>query len=257
MFNNKHLPQSEADGVTAGFPDEEPRGASAPAPRFSRLALCVTAVGALALGVVGTIAYGVWFNHDQQAYAEAMTNASQSLGMSATVNGVPVRQLAPLQPETPAVLASTSAADDTARVSADGSDQGRPQEEGRNQAVWSGQIAQAPASTLPPASLAVAGSAAPASSAAPSSASGFHPVRRANRWSDPSSPQSAASRTVKDTRPSLQERRSAAANARQTARQNAEPRSNLFARIGLFFRRVSYRQHGGANPQQQDIYSHP
>jgi hypothetical protein len=47
------------------------------------------------------------------------------------------------------------------------------------------------------------------------------------------------------------------ADAQQSARQNGRRQSTLFARMSQFFRRVSYRQRGSANPQQQDIYSHP
>ncbi|HEY2023979.1 MAG TPA: hypothetical protein VGH68_22995, partial [Paraburkholderia sp.] len=47
-----------------------------------------------------------------------------------------------------------------------------------------------------------------------------------------------------------QDRRAAPSNAKHKS-------SSLFARMGQFFRRVSYPQHGSGRQQQQDIYSHP
>lgn len=268
MFNNTHLPQSEVHGAQADSPAEDPRDASVLAPRFSRLALCVTAASALTLGVVGTLAYGVWFEHDQQAYADAIAGARQSLGMPAA-GGLPVDQVVSAQAEMSPVLANTSATG-AAHASPDSSDQSQQSqqlENGRNQAaVWSGQVARAPAAAITPAGLGDARLTPPAAStASASTAPSLHSTRRATGSSDSSEPQSATSRTVKETRTGQQERRAPAVNAqqsaqqsaRQSAKQNARHQSTLFARMGLFFRRVSYRQHGGANPQQQDIYSHP
>jgi len=265
MFNDNHLPQSEGNGAHAEPPAEGPRDASAYAPRVSRLALCVTAASALALGVVGTVAYGVWFNHDQQAYVEAIANARQSLGMRAGVSGLPASQVVSAEAATSTVPGSASTTDsERASSNSDPTHQVEQQEEGNKQAVWSGQVAPAWATANPPAGLAVARlaapgatSASPATSGAPASnAASLHSSRHATGSSDSTAPQSAASRSVKDTR-AQQERRIAAANARQSARQNARHPPNLFARMGQFFRRVSYRQHGGGNQQQQDLYSHP
>lgn len=263
MFNTSHLPQSEVDDAHTGSPARGPRDARALAPRFSRLALCVTAVSALTLGVMGTVAYGVWFNHDQQAYAEAIANARQSLGMPAT-------QIVSADAGTPIAM-STAPAAGLQHPSPDNPDPsqqiGQP-EEGSAQAVWSGQVAPALATANPSAGLAVAGLATttiPADSTATASNLPPHqPGRSATGSSGSSAPQSASSRTVKDSRPGQQERRLAAANGRlnarlnaqQSERQNARHPGNLFARMGEFFRRVSYRQHGGAN-QQPDLYSHP
>jgi hypothetical protein len=264
MFNDTHLPQSGVDGAQPNPPAEGPLDASVPAPRFSRLALCVTAASALTLGVVGTVAYGVWFEHDQQAYAEAMSSARQSLGMPAAANGLPVKKVVSTQAETP-MFANTSATG-AARASQDSSDpsqQSQQLENGSRQTVWSGQVVQAPgaagAAVIAPAGLGgdtqLATPAASTVSTSPAPA--FHSTRRAAGSSDSNAPQSASSRTVKATHAGQQERRVTAADAQQSARQNARQKSTLFARMSLFFRRVSYRQHGGANPQQQDIYSHP
>jgi hypothetical protein len=272
MLNDTHLPQSEVDGTAADSTNENPRDASALAPRFSRLALCVTAVGALTLGVVGTVAYGVWFNHDQQAYAEAIANARQSLGMPVAADSLPVRQLVSTE-------AAQTAAPEAALVSADGGAQeqavqpDQAVQADRDQAVWSGQIAQAPAAVMSPAGLATPANnpidtqaIAPAASAAPASTTPpLHSGRRASGSPGSGSAQGAASRSA---RGGQQERRLAADNARQSGRPGAPQyarrqtgQSSLFARIGSFFRRVNYRQQGGSNQpaqqQQQAIYSHP
>lgn len=261
MFNDSHLPPSEIDGASA-----------TPAPRFSRLALCITAASALALGVVGTVEYGVWFNHDQQAYAEAIANARQSLGTPAASRS-PGEPSVAAQAETPSVAdaPSRSAAGTETIAAAARSSSGRgelarsdPQrDEGGAQAVWSGPIVQAAApataSAIAPASLAGAKLAAPAASGVPAAnAAALHSGRRAGAFADPKAAQAVATRkTVKDTRPNQQERRIAAANARQVAHQNDRHPDNLFARMEQFFRHVSYAQHGGANQRQPDLYSHP
>jgi hypothetical protein len=258
MFNDTRLQQSGVDGAEADSPAEGPHGANASPPRFSRLALCVTAASALTLGVVGTAAYGVWFNHDQQAYAEAIAKARQSLGRSAVSAGLPVKQVVSGDQRMPAEPGSTTATE-AALPTSDG-DRGQSDqqlEEGSQQAVWSGQVARAPAAEIAPAGPTGAGLTTPATSAVPaSSAPSLHSTRRTTGQSDSSASKFATSRTVKDTHAGQQQRRTTAADARQSARQNARHQSNLFARMGLFFRRVSYRQHGGAS-QQQDLYSHP
>src|SRR5260370_42362200 len=89
MSNDTDLPKETVDGPDTSFnPDFEPIPA-APPGRFGRLALCVATASALALGVVGTVAYGVWFNHDQQAYADAMARARQALGTAAAAAAGP------------------------------------------------------------------------------------------------------------------------------------------------------------------------
>ena len=82
MYNDPDLPHVRADHDDAGL-DLETAQATDMTPRFGRLALCVAAASALAFGVVGTVAYGVWFNSDQQTYAEAIARARQALRMPA------------------------------------------------------------------------------------------------------------------------------------------------------------------------------
>lgn len=269
MFNDTHLPPSEVNGAQAGSAAEERLDASALAPRFSRLALCLTAAGALTLGVVGTVAYGVWFEHDQQAYADAMASARQSMGMPEGANSLPVKQVVSAQAEVPSIIASSPATEATHDLSGSSgqnqqslqSPQSQEAEEGSQQAVWSGQVARAQSAAIAPAGLDDTSLVSPAAStASASTTSSPSSTHRATGSTDPGAAQSPSSRTVKASRVG-QDRRAPSANAQQNARlnakQNVRHQNTLFARMGLFFRRVSYRQHGGANPQQQDIYSHP
>jgi hypothetical protein len=67
------------DPGAGGSPDVETRreaGYISPAQRgrFGRVTLWVASASAIAVGVVGTGAYGVWFNHDQRGYVEAMAS---------------------------------------------------------------------------------------------------------------------------------------------------------------------------------------
>lgn len=264
MFNDTHLPQSEANGAQADSPAEDLRDASDAsdlAPRFSRLALCVTAASALTLGVVGTVAYGVWFEHDQQAYADAMASARQSLGAPAAANSQSVKQIVSVQTEASPVIGNTSATE-AAREPERSSNPSQQVEEGSQQAVWSGQVARAQSAAIAPAGPDDTSLVTPAASTASvSTTPSLRSTRRITGSTDPNAAQSPSSRTLKASRAGQQDRRATTPDAQQSARlnakQNARHPNTLFARMGLFFRRVSYRQHGGANPQQQDIYSHP
>jgi hypothetical protein len=55
---------------------------SAPRAGFVRPALLAVSAVSLALGVAGTVAYGVWFNHDQRIYANAMESARRALRLN-------------------------------------------------------------------------------------------------------------------------------------------------------------------------------
>ena len=61
-------PNPDADAVPAVRP-----------ARFGPLVLWAMSASAFTVGVLGTVAYGVWVNHDQYAYAEAMASARQAL----------------------------------------------------------------------------------------------------------------------------------------------------------------------------------
>jgi hypothetical protein len=193
MSKHTELP-SETDDPNIDLDlDGDPVPAAPPA-RFGRLALWVASASALTVGVVGTVAYGVWFNQDQHAYAEAMARARQTLS----------------------VTESTSA---TQRSSS------------------TGQVAP---SSSPPGEASVAS----VDVNAPVSSPGID--RRAVRPHDSAAPKLATARLGRASCPVTQDRRRPA--------PRVKPNGGLFARLGSFFHRVSYRQHGNEN--QRDIHSH-
>jgi hypothetical protein len=292
MANHSDFPYSKAAGREAEFEDDDPYGADASQARFGRLALCMAAAAALACGVLGTVAYSVWFNRDQQAYAEAIATARQALrvrGPEAT--GESRRQRAPQ-----AVMAATgqapagAATDASARAAAaalagapatmaqDGALTANPLttpatttaatpapiepgvaaqagEERGKQAVWSGEISRSPTTTATaladtaPADPALADNTRPAPATPPAPApSPRRNIRRATSADSAAQPTSA-SRSAKEARIAQRQRNGSAANA-------TRHESSLLARMGQFFRRVSYRQHDSRR-QQQDFYSHP
>lgn len=294
MANDTDLPQSELDGPDPGFVEADGlHGTSASPPRFGRLALFVAAAGALAFGVLGTVAYGVWFNHDQQAYAEAMTGARQALGVPAAASGsaaasMAAKSAASAGPAVPAAVPRTAAT----------------------------TVAMAPAPAPPaPKTIATIVTAAPAPpvAAATSNAPATTPPTSAQTTNPPStaqtalesdgeegskqavwsgvvaqSPAAVAQTTLADATPAASATPAPAPSLRSTQRAtnsadpaaqqsaagrpgkdarlaqqerrasaaNAKHKSSLFARVSQFFRRVSYRQHGSGR-QQQDPYSHP
>jgi hypothetical protein len=250
MYHDTDSPGSALDGQRdAG--QSSGLSISATPPRFGRLAMCVAAASALAIGVMGTVAYSVWFNHDQQAYAEAMAGARRALGNNASASAAVMAKTAsvtalpaatmPTKP--PPLSRATAASDATVAASTVVSDP----EAGGQFASWSGEVK---ASRTHPDLVANAPPDAPASAAMPpTSASTSAPtsVRRSANAGTAPTQQFAAARAGKDGRAAPQERRGASETARH--------KHTLFARMGLFFRRVSYRQHGNAN--RQDIYSHP
>ncbi|HYS64002.1 MAG TPA: hypothetical protein VEN30_09360, partial [Paraburkholderia sp.] len=197
MFDDTELPKSQVAGPDAGFDTDELEEDRAPPPRFGRLALCVAAASALAFGVVGTVAYGVWFNQDQQAYAEAIAGARRALGvpasaaagtvlaksasslgppMSMAAPGVPVASVAAATMNAPLKAPMGAAVMDTAvtgKLATKPPATNTPAspvttltsegEEGRKQAVWSGRVTRHPATavaqtSVPNASPAVAAS---------------------------------------------------------------------------------------------------
>jgi hypothetical protein len=191
---------SETDGTDTDFnPDADPAFARTPV-RFGRLALWVASASALAVGIMGTVAYGVWFNQDQHAYAEAMEHARQTLWLAAPM---------PAPDPTPVVQPTAS----------------------------SGYVA-APLASARPVTVASADLNAPAPSA------------QFNRRVAPSGsavPKLAVTRPLRASCPASVERRRPVSRVKSNG--------NLFTRVGSFFHRVSYRQHG--TESQRDIYARP
>ncbi|CAB3793522.1 hypothetical protein [Paraburkholderia fynbosensis] len=271
MANDSDLLQSEAEGQDRRFDVCGAQRTSAPPPGFGRFALCIAAAGALAFGVLATVAYSVWFNHDQQAYAEAIASARQALGMPVSSSAValgaaaggpmkPVALMEPaVSPDAPGTAAThtittapTSNAPATRTPSGSETIASEPSssraspvldgEQGSQQAVWSGQVAPAPVESGR--RNVVLADATPRTPPSPSP----RPIHRINKSSDLAVQQSAAVRSGKQARTAQAERRASAPNAKH--------KDSLFARMGQFFRRVDYRQHD-AGRQQQDLYSRP
>ncbi|WP_454827596.1 hypothetical protein [Paraburkholderia xenovorans] len=243
MFNDPNLRKSVAGGpdACAQMNGSSRSGAAAP-PRFGRLAMCVAVAGALAIGVLGTVAYGVWFNQDQQAYAQAMAGARQALGSGAPANAAVIAKPASVTSSTSvASVASVATTAATTGSTVTAPPTGGDPEAGGRLASWSGEVTRHSGPGLPATFVAEADPAAAPVPPATSSA------RRSAGVGNPPAQQLVSTRPAKDSRATPQERRATPTSARH--------KDNPFARLELFFRRVSYRQHGNAN--QQDIYSHP
>lgn len=195
-------------------PDVDPASASPPA-RFGRLALWAASASALTVGVAATVAYGVWFDQDQRTYAKAMAVAQHTLS-----SGVAVAQ------------EQQSLADGTATVRA-------------QPGAWSGRVALAsppPAPATAPAAPAELADADPVTSDTPA-----QPESTRVAATDSVARQSAVAQSA-----------TLSCSVKQAQRHrpalHGKPNKGLFARIGSFFHRVSYRQHGNAS--QQDTYGH-
>ncbi|WP_244815970.1 hypothetical protein [Caballeronia sp. Lep1P3] len=193
--------------------------------RFGRLALWMASASALGIGVLGTVAYSMWFNHDQRVYAEAMTSARRSLGIDEPVIGSaqPSQTLSSgvvEAPTTTAVTAQAARADTT--TLADNPPADAPD------TMRLGPVAGAQAADAPP-------DAAAQARARSQQVAASRPGR--------SSPAAQPVRTAQN----------AQAARRRAARGKAEP--GLFARVGAFFHRVSYRRN--ATSGQRDEYSRP
>ena len=215
------LPPSGGPHPDAAIDYDDDSDAFAAPARFGRLALWMASASALALGVAGTVAYSVWFSHDQRTYVEALATARVALGMTqASVASGEAFAGGSVQPATgvpPEALASTNI-------------------ESTEPAPTS-----TPLLAIAPAVPASASVATTSVSAAPASAPG---VNRAHRGA---STQLAAAHTGR------------AGTQNQTGHRRpphqARPDEGLFARMGAFFHRVSYRQHG--NTGQREEYSRP
>ncbi|WP_025597583.1 hypothetical protein [Burkholderia sp. WSM2230] len=275
MYNDPDLPHVHTADDDAD-PDRATALAAGVTPRFGRLALCVAAASALAFGVVGTVAYGVWFNSDQQTYAEAIARARQALRMPAPNNAAAVlaksSENAGGLPETSAEIAPSSAlaapAPAPLAMSAPGAPGRSPGvatggpadaialldlpaipaqssaasvDEHRKPSTWAGEIIRPQDEEV----LADDTADAPSTSAATPAVS-LRATQASAGTSATAAPQLASTRTAREAKYAQQERRASATSPRR--------KGNLFARMGSFFRRVSYRHGSGS---QQDLYSHP
>jgi hypothetical protein len=208
--SGRPLPDADVDYSDDDLPERAP-------PRFGRLALWVVSASALAVGVAGTVAYRVWFSHDQRAYVEAMANARDTLGMSQAARAQQTLSYGAVDTSIPPVRQVAAASAD---AELDAATNVMPPDD----------PVQSPTPTVVPAApgrLAAAG----ADAAPTASARGAAP-NRANRASN-----------------------QAVAQNRHHPTQRAKQPPSLFARMGSFFHRVNYRQN--VNGSQRDDYSRP
>lgn len=222
--------------------DDDPGPARTPL-RFGRLALWMASATALGIGVLGTVAYSMWFNHDQRVYAEAMASARKTLGIDQPA--IVARTESSGMVETPLTTAVAGYTSPSAVT------EGPPPVETATLAdnPPPGDAADEPSLAVTSDTADATGAAVLATAAAASAQAGeptsAPPVQSAavQRRGNPAAAQQTASN-----------RASAAAQARrQQAR--AKPESGLFARVGAFFHRVSYR-HNVPNRQREE-YSRP
>lgn len=212
--SGRPLPDADVDYSDDDLPERAP-------PRFGRLALWVVSASALAVGVAGTVAYRVWFSHDQHAYVEAMANARETLGMTQAARAQQTLSYGAVDTSIPPVRqVAVASAEADARAAPGTATNVMPPDD----RVQSPTPAVVPAA---PGRLAAA-SADPAP-AAPAREAAWN---RGNRASN----------------------QAVAQNRRHPAQRAKEPPS-LFARMGSFFHRVNYRQNG--NGSQRDEYSRP
>jgi hypothetical protein len=68
---------AELPGTSAGIDPDVDR---APHARYGRFALWVVSASSMAIGVAGTVAYGMWFDRDEHTYVDAIAGARQALG---------------------------------------------------------------------------------------------------------------------------------------------------------------------------------
>ncbi|KXU96022.1 hypothetical protein CR51_23870 [Caballeronia megalochromosomata] len=230
--------------------DDEP-GPSRTPLRFGRLALWMASATALGIGVLGTVAYGMWFNHDQRVYAEAMASARRTLGI-----------------DQPAIAAQTQSAGvvETPLTAAPG-----------NAIPYASNEGPAPVDTAPLADNAPSAEPTDATTVADTGAEGSDtalataaaaslqsPAQAQQADGVPLAPvQSAA--VQRRGNPSATPRANAAnragasadqyAQARSKRQARAKPEGGLFARVGAFFHRVSYRNN--VPNRQREEYSRP
>ncbi|SAK62954.1 hypothetical protein AWB76_03311 [Caballeronia temeraria] len=214
--------------------DDEHRPMRAPL-RFGRLALWMASASALGIGVLGTVAYGMWFNHDQRVYAEAMASARRTLGIDqpaiaaqtqsagaveTALTAAPGNAMPYASNDAPAAIDTTSLADNT--PVADATDQP---------------------------TLAVTntdGSDAAAAAALTTAAAQPQMQRRGN---PPATQRAAGDRGYRADQYAQARRHPAQTAARP------KPEGGLFARVGAFFHRVSYRHN--VPTRQREEYSRP
>lgn len=236
--------------------DDEPDTPPVRAPlRFGRLALWMASASALGIGVLGTVAYSMWFNHDQRVYAEAMASARKTLGIDEPAIAAQTQSAGAVEA---AGVSSPPYAAGTGGTAAYGSSEAppapmdtatladnAPTSDATDETTIADTSGATGAAALATATAAAAASAQSAQSA--DAAQAAPPAQTANasrRSTEPATQRTASSHTSQST-----QARSRAAAA------HAKPEGGLFARMGAFFHRVSYRHN--VPKRQREEYSRP
>ncbi|MDR5750704.1 MULTISPECIES: hypothetical protein [unclassified Caballeronia] len=214
--SGRPLPDADVDHSDDDLPERAP-------PRFGRLALWVVSASALAVGVAGTVAYRVWFSHDQRAYVEAMANARETLGMNQAARAQQTLSYGAVDTSIPPVRqVAVANADVEPRVALDTATNVMPPDD----------PVQSPTPTAIPAAPGRLAAASADAAPVPATSAREAAPNRANRASN-----------------------QAVAQNRRHPPQRAKQPPSLFARMGSFFHRVNYRQN--VNGSQRDEYSRP
>ncbi|WP_244158734.1 hypothetical protein [Caballeronia fortuita] len=196
----------------------------------------MASASALGIGVLGTVAYGMWFNHDQRVYAEAMASARRTLGI-----------------DQPAIAAQTQSGGvvETPLSAVSGAPAGTVP----YPSIESASLADnAPVADATDETVVADGSGAAAAGTAALATTAAQPQTQlaVQRRGSPSATQRAAV-----DRGNRADRADQYAQSRrhQSQQTRAKPDSGLFARVGAFFHRVSYRHN--VPTRQREEYSRP
>ncbi|SIT41941.1 conserved hypothetical protein [Paraburkholderia piptadeniae] len=212
---------------TSFFPydSEDPQ-----APHYNWVQICLISAMGLAVGVMGTAAYVIWFSHDQQTYSEAVQAARRPPPSAVAVipddeSAVPARAALPTSAVTGRVIPATPTS------------QPRDAEAGQaNDANRTLASAQAPDDAVDPADTADATDPADAT--------------------DDSQPAARSAQAAAAGSAARADRGKQASVASHHAQQRAKPKQTFVSRLTAMFRKVAYHR-GRDRNNNADPYSHP
>ncbi|MEX3932175.1 hypothetical protein AB4Y32_10250 [Paraburkholderia phymatum] len=210
---------------TSFFPydSEDPQ-----APHYNWVQICLISAMGLAVGVMGTAAYVIWFSRDQQTYSDAVQAARRPPPSAVAVipdaeSAVPARAALPTSAVTGRVIPATPTTSQLRDAKA-------------SQANRTLALAQAPDDAVDPTDTADA--ADPADTA--------DDTQQAARSAQAAAASSAA-RADRGKQTSV---------ASRHAQQRAKPKQTFVSRLTAMFRKVAYHR-GRERNNNADPYSHP
>ncbi|MPW17683.1 hypothetical protein GCT13_12255 [Paraburkholderia sp. CNPSo 3157] len=206
---------------TSFFPydSEDPQ-----APHYNWVQICLISAMGLAVGVMGTAAYVIWFSRDQQTYSDAVQAAKRPPPSAVAVipddeSAVPARAALPTSAVTGRVIPATPTS--------------QPGYAEANRALAS---AQAPGDAVDPADTADATNPADAA--------------------DDSQPAARSAQAAVAGSAARADRGKQTAVASRHAPQRAKPKQTFVSRLTAMFRKVAYHR-GRERNNNLDPYSHP